>query len=126
MSIADLPFFLLSSVGLTFIIVYGSIFQKVRDWLYNQAQCPVIAVVAPIYRWTSGLIHCVQCTGFWSGVAVGLYFVGLEPFGLLLCGCASSVAGIVVDKTLLFMHREPTAPSEVLLPDEPDLPGDQL
>ena len=48
----DLIYFILCSYGMTFILVYGSIFNAIRP--------------------TSGklgeLLHCPLCTGFWVGV----------------------------------------------------------
>ena len=48
----DLIYFILCSYGMTFILVYGSIFNAIRP--------------------TSGklgeLFHCPLCIGFWSGV----------------------------------------------------------
>ena len=51
----DLVYFVLASYGLTLILVYGSIFNKIR----------------PQKEWLSGfgkLFHCPMCMGFWSGV----------------------------------------------------------
>ena len=51
----DLIYFVLTAYGLTQILVYGSIFNKVRPsktWLYGFGE----------------LFHCSMCMGFWVGV----------------------------------------------------------
>ncbi len=50
----DLIFFILAAYGLTQILVYGSIFNKIRpakDWLMGFGE----------------LFHCPMCMGFWVG-----------------------------------------------------------
>ena len=48
----DLIYFSLSSYGLTQILVYGKIFDKVR----------------PKDGWFGQLLSCTMCTGFWVGL----------------------------------------------------------
>jgi hypothetical protein len=51
----DLIYFILTCYGLTQIILYGSIFDKLRpskDWLSG----------------TGKLFHCPMCLGFWTAV----------------------------------------------------------
>ena len=45
-------YFVLAAYGLTQILVYGSIFNKVR----------------PTKGWFGQLLSCPKCTGFWVGV----------------------------------------------------------
>ena len=47
-----LIYFVLAAYGLTQILVYGSIFNKVR----------------PTKGWFGELLSCPMCTGFWVGV----------------------------------------------------------
>ena len=50
----DLLYFVLAAYGLTQILVYGSIFNKIRPsrhWLYGFGK----------------LFHCPMCMGFWVG-----------------------------------------------------------
>lgn len=50
----DLLYFVLCSYGLTLILLYGSIFDKIRpssDWLYGFGK----------------LFNCPLCMGFWTG-----------------------------------------------------------
>ena len=48
----ELLYFVLAAYGLTQILVYGSIFNKVR----------------PTKGWFGELLSCPMCTGFWVGV----------------------------------------------------------
>tara|TARA_R110000823_G_scaffold45077_2_gene116401 strand:+ start:487 stop:804 length:318 start_codon:yes stop_codon:yes gene_type:complete len=51
----ELLYFVLTAYGLTQIIVYGSIFNKIRPsrtWLYGFGK----------------LFHCPMCMGFWTGL----------------------------------------------------------
>ena len=51
----ELIYFILASYGLTQIIIFGSIFNKVRpsrDWMHGFGK----------------LFHCPMCMGFWVGV----------------------------------------------------------
>ena len=50
----DLLYFILSAYGLTQILIFGSIFNKIR----------------PTKNWLGGfgkLFHCPMCMGFWTG-----------------------------------------------------------
>ena len=48
----ELLYFVLTAYGLTQILVFGSIFNKVR----------------PTQGWMGKLLSCPMCTGFWVGV----------------------------------------------------------
>lgn len=51
----ELIYFILTAYGLTQILIYGSIFNKIR----------------PSKQWLNGfgkLFHCPLCLGFWTGV----------------------------------------------------------
>ena len=59
----ELIYFILSAYGLTQILIYGSIFNKIR----------------PSKSWLSGfgiLFHCPMCMGFW----IGLFLFGINEY----------------------------------------------
>ena len=59
----ELLYFVLTAYGLTQIIVYGSIFNKIRPsrtWLYGFGK----------------LFHCPMCMGFW----IGLFLFGINEY----------------------------------------------
>ena len=73
--------FVLSAAGLTQILVYGSIFNKIR----------------PKHDVLGGLFHCTLCMGFW----VGVLLCGISPYtelftfdqtlaNFLICGWIAS------------------------------------
>jgi len=60
----DLLWFVLSCYGLTQILVYGSIFKKIR----------------PTEGFFGELFHCPMCLGFWIGVFVYAISFNTELF----------------------------------------------
>jgi hypothetical protein len=83
--IRDLVLLILGSVGMTAIIVEGTIFVPVKDFMEKY--------IPRIYGTDSSgnrtflmkLLNCYQCTGFWSGVFIGF----------LLYGSFSNVLGFI-------------------------------
>ena len=79
-----LVYFILCSYGMTQIIVYGSIFNKIRPSKDS-------------YNGLGELFHCPMCMGFWVGVFLFLINGSTELFSFdyniinaLICGCLSS------------------------------------
>jgi hypothetical protein len=73
--------FILCAYGMTFILVYGSIFNPIR----------------PTKGKLGELLHCPLCTGFWVGVFLWSINGYTELFNFeynfinpLLCGCISA------------------------------------
>ena len=60
----ELLYFILTSYGLTQILVYGSIFEKQREYILERSE------------WFGKLVHCPMCTGFW----VGVFLFGINEF----------------------------------------------
>lgn len=87
----ELLYFVLSAYGMTQIIVYGSIFNKIRpskESLYGLGE----------------LFHCPMCMGFW----VGVFLWAISPYTSLftfeyhlltgfLLGCLSSGTSYVLN-----------------------------
>jgi hypothetical protein len=82
--------FMLSAAGLTQILVYGSIFNKIR----------------PKHEVLGGLFHCTMCMGSW----VGALLCGISPYtelftfdqtlaNFLICGWLSSGTSYVFGQT---------------------------
>jgi hypothetical protein len=76
--------FVLGVIGMTHILVDASIFESLRKFI--DAKLP---------EKVAKVIHCYQCTGFWSGVFCGwLAFPdggGITWGQLFLAGCAGSI-----------------------------------
>jgi len=84
----DLIYFILCAYGMTQIIVYGSIFDRIR----------------PSCGHIGKLFHCSMCMGFWVGVFLfginqftELFTFKYEVANLLLLGCLSSGTSYVLD-----------------------------
>ena len=83
----ELIYFILTSAGLTQILVYGKIFDKIR----------------PTEGWFGELLSCPMCTGFWSGLFLwgtnsytGLFNYDFSLFTGLYLGCLSSGTSYVI------------------------------
>lgn len=81
----SLIFFILSTIGLTNILVHGRIFDiikikglSLREWVYTVG-------------WLKSLLECYECTGFWAGMICGLLLVSQAWWMVLICGFAGSV-----------------------------------
>jgi len=85
----DLLWFVLTAFGLTQILVFGSIFNKIR----------------PDKDFMKGFFHCSMCMGFWVGVFLcgissytELFTFELNAVNLLICGCLSSGTSYVLSQ----------------------------
>tara|TARA_Y100000310_G_scaffold331738_1_gene405871 strand:+ start:859 stop:1182 length:324 start_codon:yes stop_codon:yes gene_type:complete len=79
---------LLACVGLTFTIMYGEVFQECRAFFGRVG-------------WIARVLDCALCTGFWSGVAIGVFLyiagAGLGFAALALIPFASAILSMVAD-----------------------------
>ena len=80
--------FALAAYGMTQILVYGKILDKIR----------------PTQGWMGGLFSCPMCTGFWVGVFLWLISGNTElfkfddsPITAMLCGFVSSGTSYVLN-----------------------------
>ena len=104
----NLLWFAIIAYGLTQILVYGKIFDKIR----------------PTQGWFGELLSCPMCTGFWVGLILWYLSSYTELINFdgslitaLLCGFAGSAAGYVpnvlfddnglkIEKTVYVIRRE--------------------
>lgn len=77
--------FLLATIGMTNILVHGKIFdvlqigsKSVREWMKTPA-------------FTSELLDCYECTGFWAGLFCGTLFFWSDWWFILPAGFVGSV-----------------------------------
>jgi hypothetical protein len=96
----ELLYFLLVSSGMTQILVYGKIFDRIR----------------PSRGWFGELFSCSMCTGFWVGVFLWLsndlttlFNYDYSLFTGLFLGCVSSgtsyVFSVLIDDNGLRVER---------------------
>ena len=83
----ELLYFILAAYGLTQILVYGAIFNRVR----------------PSKKILGGFFHCPMCVGFWVGVFLlginaytELFTFELNIANAFLLGCLSSGTSYVL------------------------------
>lgn len=83
----SLIYFSLCCAGLTQIIVYGKIFDKIR----------------PTEGWLGQLLSCTMCTGFWSGILLWslndytkLFSFDYSPVTALFLGCLGSLVSYII------------------------------
>lgn len=72
----NLIYFVLIAYGLTQILVYGKIFDKIR----------------PTQGWMGELLSCPMCTGFW----VGIFLWCLNPLTELINFDSSPITGLLL------------------------------
>jgi hypothetical protein len=103
--------FLLSSMGLTHIIVDSSIAEEPVKWLKN------ILPKKILWFHPAEALDCHQCTGFWIGllcsVIWGIPWMGISLSGIyiwlmlvrwILCGCVSSVVCLWVSHYFTYLQ----------------------
>jgi hypothetical protein len=72
--------FILGSIGMTHIIIDGSIFSSLREYVKSNLPSKIAT-----------LVECYMCAGFWCGVFTGLCLGIYDPTKLFSCGCAGSI-----------------------------------
>ncbi len=105
----QLLLWMVMAYGMSNILVYGSIFNGVRNWIHKNAE-PNIGWVLfrPIFVFLSGLIQCMMCTSTWVGFLYGslLYspvheLLGASNYyswffdGMLASGAVWAINGII-------------------------------
>lgn len=76
----NLIIFLFACVGMTHIIIDGTIFTSLRAKLKK---------TLPAYL--HNLFECYMCSGFWCGVILGKLIISDDFFVIFACGCMSSM-----------------------------------
>jgi hypothetical protein len=72
----ELIYFILSAFGITQILVYGSIFERLR----------------PSKDVLGGFFHCPMCLGFW----VGVFLFGINPYTELFTYDLKIINGVLL------------------------------
>jgi Na+/H+ antiporter NhaD/arsenite permease-like protein len=88
--------FLLACVGLTHILIDGSIFNWLRLWIMNRN-----------IAWLSELWGCYLCLGAWTGALLSLLYNPLDlPWyvSFFLCGFASAFVSVLGAALLIFLN----------------------
>jgi len=95
MDFTKLVFFIVSTIGLTNILVDGMIFDGVRTLL---RKClPVM-----VYK----VFECHQCMGTWAGFLCGYFIFGADIFIIACCGFAGSFAAVLGSLAISYIESK--------------------
>lgn len=105
LKMVDFLLFCFASVGMTLIVVNSVIFEPLRVRLHQAVErleqrrrkkgMPPSFTLLEFFR---GIVHCVQCMGFWSGLFCGLFLVTSDS---LRFGPDANVARIIINRMLM-------------------------
>lgn len=104
----QLVMFMIAAYGMSTILVYGSIFNGLRNKIKIAGSEVGSYLTRPIFKFISDLITCMLCTGTWVGFFLSLFyfspaheFIGLNKFlsvffdGMLSAGSVWAINGII-------------------------------
>ena len=104
----QLLIFMLVAYGMTTIMVYGSIFNGLRDGIHTAGSDEGFVFTRPIFKFISELIKCILCTSTWVGFFLSLTFfspihnfIGLNEYvsvffdGMLSAGSVWAINAII-------------------------------
>jgi hypothetical protein len=99
---------MIAAYGMTTILVYGSIFNGLRNKIKVAGSNAGFYITRPLFKFISELISCMLCTGTWVGFIFSLFyfspaheFIGLNKIlsvffdGMLSAGAVWAINGIV-------------------------------
>lgn len=78
---ANLILFILSSIGMTHVIVDGSI----MEWFRTLVKDVTAKIGIPKF---GGVVDCYLCCGTWCGMLMGVTWLTYSPLQILGCGFA--------------------------------------
>ena len=104
----SLVIFMLVAYGMTTIMVYGSIFNGLRNGIHKLGSDEGFFLIRPIFKFISELIQCMLCTSTWVGFFLSLVFfspihnfIGLNEYvsvffdGMLSAGSVWAINAII-------------------------------
>lgn len=94
-SISYLILFILSTIGMTHLLVEGAIFKKLRGFINKKFP-----------KWFKYLISCYQCTGTWCGMLCGSFLIDFNLYIILLCGCAGSILSLYSANIISYIEAQ--------------------
>lgn len=111
----EILLFCLGSIGMTLILVDGSIFSWLRDLPEKLSQKTKNVVLLWIYTKLTALLHCHMCFGWWTGIIIGyLTFTHITLSQIFVAGCASSFLSYFAALFLNYLEAQ----TYISLPEE--------
>lgn len=109
--------FVIATIGMTHIIIDGSILQGFREWVKSFTER---------IGWLGlgGIVDCYLCCGTWCGFLMGLIWISYNPFKVFACGVAggflANFAAVVLNylEAQTIVHLDQQTPSESPKKDE--------
>ena len=80
--------FALSAIGMTFVIVDGSIMEWFRDFTRNGSGWLARKTGLESFKHIGDVVECYLCCGVWCGFLMGLIWISYNPFQVFACGMA--------------------------------------
>lgn len=94
MNFVELFMFVVSTIGMSHIIVDGSILQWFRDFV------KIISAKMRVPK-LGGVVDCYLCCGTWCGFFMGWIWLSHNLFEVFACGCAggfiSNFAAVIMN-----------------------------
>jgi hypothetical protein len=84
---------MLASWGLTHLLISGKIIERFRNKLIVRS------------NFFAELLSCYQCTGFWSGLLVSIYFT-TEPLHMVLMSLISSGICPIINSLYVYLNTK--------------------
>lgn len=69
----ELVLWAVAAYGMTNILVWGSIFADLRNWIHTWGMSEVAAFNG-VGKFLSGLISCMMCTSTWVGFFMSVFY----------------------------------------------------
>jgi hypothetical protein len=104
----ELLIWMIVAYGMTTILVYGSIFNGLRNNIKTAGTSEGWFLTRPFFKFVSELISCMLCTGTWVGFFLSLtffspisHFIGLNEYysvffdGMLSAGSVWGINAII-------------------------------
>lgn len=84
MTLIDLFMFLLSTAGMSHIIVDSSLLETFRINFKK-----LMVLIKKDYL--GNLVDCYMCSGTWTGFLMGYIWISEDPLKIFACGCAGGL-----------------------------------
>lgn len=119
MTIVDIILFVITTVGLTHLLVEGSIFDPLRrgiHWFLTEAVVSFlqkkVGIKADKFKqymeFWAGLFDCHQCLGTWCGFLCGYAFLDGSFLQILLYGAAGGFLAKAAALYLIYLESQST------------------
>jgi hypothetical protein len=95
MNFITLILFILSSIGITNLVVNSAIFDRIRDGIIKVSK----RVNSPFGEMVEYLFGCMMCSGFWIGMIMSLFFPVNFIIGALVVSLTSHCYSLLISVT---------------------------